>query len=481
MAAEVRQRSMTNLVAAGLSRDDLLRISRWWFRQTTSEIVVDAESGGCGSGREHKVGTPKFRPTNLVAVVQEESTAEPSNEFSSRLCRISSSMSSSRHKNDDGAPPLYRQGGSLSKVGDFKISSNDSFIDFFEAYRHAVPSGLRSHHRLFDHSSKGDHDWANDTLEINSVFGSTSKASPNMKMVHIALGIHSEYREWRWLLSHLCQEKDGIPSKEKIKRIKAEALARSITIVEPAANEATSSIPDKIARRRNFVVPPMPKFVPKHPSGTKFSSPSERLTTMKSDKVPLLAKVALKLVLSAAETDSSTEKKETACVGSCEKSTKFASGKTAEICALLKPDLLEDMDVCVKFIDGIKWVVGPKLIVAYNQMIHFKKVVDRLEPQVLELQGVLKINDSLRKKVEELQHVHAGYVDHLFGRLSDFEFAGKDFETFTISLKDLLALTLKVSIGKVVGEVDAQVGTVGAEESDGTVVESVAAIEGVVT
>lgn len=87
MAVEVRQRSMTNLVAAGLSRDDLLRVSRWWFRQTTSEIVVDAESGGCGSGREHKVGTPKFRPTNLVAVVQEESTAEvniqtPADEFS---------------------------------------------------------------------------------------------------------------------------------------------------------------------------------------------------------------------------------------------------------------------------------------------------------------------------------------------------------------------------------------------------------------
>ncbi|KAM1134825.1 hypothetical protein TB2_043905 [Malus domestica] len=53
---------MTNLMAAGLSRDDLLQVSRWWFRLTTSEIVVDAESGGCGSGREHKVGNTQSPP-----------------------------------------------------------------------------------------------------------------------------------------------------------------------------------------------------------------------------------------------------------------------------------------------------------------------------------------------------------------------------------------------------------------------------------
>ena len=40
-------------------------------------------------------------------------------------------------------------------------------------------------------------------------------------------------------------------------------------------------------------------------------------------------------------------------------------------------------------------------------MIHFKKVVDRLEPQVLELQGALMINYSLKKQVEKLQWVRA--------------------------------------------------------------------------
>ena len=56
-------------------------------------------------------------------------------------------MSSSSHKNDNGVPPLYRQGGSLSKVGyfkdaHFKISSDDLFRDFLEAYWHAIPSGV---------------------------------------------------------------------------------------------------------------------------------------------------------------------------------------------------------------------------------------------------------------------------------------------------------------------------------------------------
>ena len=44
-------------------------------------------------------------------------------------------------------------------------------------------------------------------------------------------------------------------------------------------------------------------------------------------------------------------------MGSCEKSTKPAFGEFVEICALLKLDLLEDMDACTKFVDGIGKVV----------------------------------------------------------------------------------------------------------------------------
>ncbi|KAM2806260.1 hypothetical protein COP1_046898 [Malus domestica] len=57
-------------------------------------------------------------------------------------------MSSLSHMNDDCVLPLYRQSGSLSKVGyfkaaHFKISFDDLFRDFLEVYRHAIPSGVR--------------------------------------------------------------------------------------------------------------------------------------------------------------------------------------------------------------------------------------------------------------------------------------------------------------------------------------------------
>ena len=44
-------------------------------------------------------------------------------------------------------------------------------------------------------------------------------------------------------------------------------------------------------------------------------------------------------------------------------------------------------------------------------MIHFKRIVNRLKPQVLELQGVLKINESLKKEVDELQSVRVGLLE----------------------------------------------------------------------
>ena len=90
------------------------------------------------------------------------------------------------------------------------------------------------------------------------------------------------------------------------------------------------------------------------------------------------------------------------------------------------------------------------------------------------LQGALKINDNLKKEMEEMQRARIrlleeteqlkgekagfeasltqsqfdfyklGYVDHLFGRPSDFEFSEKDFETFSISPEDLFRLYFRV-------------------------------------
>ncbi|KAB2608933.1 hypothetical protein D8674_012101 [Pyrus ussuriensis x Pyrus communis] len=353
-------------------------------------------------------------------------------------------MSSSSHKNDDGMWPLYCQGGSLSKVGyfkaaHFKISSDNWFRDFLEAYCHAIPSRMRVK-RAKDGSSREPCDEARRAIKFHpyyfalgftfpmprffqevlcsmrySEFGSTPKTSPDMKKVHFAIGIPSEYCEWRWMLSHLRREKGGMPPREEIKRIK-------------------------------------------------------------SEKVPLPAKVAPKLIPSAVKTDSFTEKKETARAGNHEKSTKSAFREVAEICVLLKPDLLKDIDVCAKFVDGVKGVVGPSSFVkhmtrykrivllammqktmileaesmlldqedtkaakkletacqeivdlktmldaiqvktdrCYNQVIYFKKVVDRLEPQ-----GALKINDNLKKEVEELQRAGAAGGEELDGAATE--------------------------------------------------------------
>ncbi|KAM1296825.1 hypothetical protein ACFX2I_023624 [Malus domestica] len=74
-----------------------------------------------------------------------------------------------------------------------------------------------------------------------------------------------------------------------------------------------------------------------------------------------------------------------------------------------------------------------------------------------------------------------GYVDHLFGWPSDFEFSGKDFETFSISPEDLFAFTFESSIGELVGEVGAQAGAVEGEAPDGVAAEDITAAECVAT
>ncbi|KAM1564095.1 hypothetical protein ACFX10_038434 [Malus domestica] len=139
---------------------------------------------------------------------------------------------------------------------------------------------------------------------------------------------------------------------------KKDEAARSV-LVTCLTPKVDSSITNKIVHRISFVVPLVPKFVPKRPSRAKFGSPLERPATLKSDKVPLPAKVALKLVPSAVETGSSAEKKDATRAGNCEKSTKFVSREAAKIYTLLRPDLLEDMNVCARFVNGIKGVVGP--------------------------------------------------------------------------------------------------------------------------
>ena len=71
---------------------------------------------------------------------------------------------------------------------------------------------------------------------------------------------------------------------------------------------------------------------------------------MKNGKTSSSAKAAPKLVPSADEAKLSSEKREIACASGPDKSAKSNSKEAAEICVLLRPDLLEDMDVCAEFV-----------------------------------------------------------------------------------------------------------------------------------
>ncbi|KAM2717434.1 hypothetical protein EV1_029462 [Malus domestica] len=170
---------------------------------------------------------------------------------------------------------------------------------------------------------------------------------------------------------------------------------------------------------------------------------------------------------------------------------------------------IQDLECIFSELCSATYTKDKELITVYNQVIHFKKIVDRLEPQVLELQGALKINERLKKEVDELQCVCVSlpeeneqlkgendrleallvqsqvnfyklcYVDYLYGKPSDFEFAGKNFEIFSISLKNMIAFTFEASISKVVKKVGTHVGTAGGEALDDAAAESVAVAEGV--
>ena len=72
---------------------------------------------------------------------------------------------------------------------------------------------------------------------------------------------------------------------------------------------------------------------------------------------------------------------------------------------------IQDFEGAVSELRFTAYAKDKELVAAYNQVNHFKRIVDKLEPQVLELRGVLKINESLKKEVDELQHVRVGLLE----------------------------------------------------------------------
>ncbi|KAB2595398.1 S ribonuclease [Pyrus ussuriensis x Pyrus communis] len=287
---------------------------------------------------------------------------------------------------------------------------NHAFWYFFNIGHKEGVEQLRSCHKLFDASCKCDHEWVRNTLEVSEEWESdyspelrvpttfisvwlNPKDFANMKKVHNALGILAEYREWRWLLNHFRQEKEFTtnesgknrsfspackPSAEKKPMTypairgsssAAEKLAINLTspkgekktvepeLVKPAASKVTTSITERLTQRKGSVVLPVSRFVSKRLSGAKSGLTSERLAAIKSENVDSAVKVASKPVFLSAVIESSTKKGKSARTDSCEIFTEFGADEFPKVCALLKADLLEDVDACAKFVNSVRKVV----------------------------------------------------------------------------------------------------------------------------
>ncbi|KAB2622767.1 hypothetical protein D8674_024949 [Pyrus ussuriensis x Pyrus communis] len=260
------------------------------------------------------------------------------------------------------------------------------------------------------------------------------------------------HRLRRW-----CGKKRFFPSAQKMlikKKPKTSSTAREgPPAVERPMIDMTSSNEEKNKDARSEPVAPvmsrmansivdMPKSMPRCPLGAKSGSYSGRLTIMNNHKVDSTAKVALRPIPSATKTDSPARNEETARVGSYEKSTKPTSREAAEICVLLKPDLLDDMDACAN--KAAKEVVKTMAAEPYSSSEEIKS-----------LDSELVSSKGLKKEVDELQRVRVG------------------FKIFFISPENLLAFTFEASISEIVEEVGAQARASGGEALDDAAVKSV--------
>ncbi|KAM1680317.1 hypothetical protein ACFX2K_038008 [Malus domestica] len=149
---------------------------------------------------------------------------------------------------------------------------------------------------------------------------------------------------------------------------------------------------------------------------------------------------------------------------------------------------IQDLERSISEFRSAAYAKDEELIATYNQ------TNDNLKKEIEELQRVraclLEENEHLKSENDgfeasliqnQADFYKLGYVDHLYGRPSDFKFSGKDFETFSISPEDLLAFTFEFSIGEIVEGVDTQVGAVGGKDSEDAAAENTKADESVTT
>ena len=161
-----------------------------------------------------------------------------------------------------------------------------------------------------------------------------------MKMERRDLPVCSRDAGWEKLktLSAACEgppaaERSVIDMTSSNRKRNEAARSEHVTL---AMSRMACTIADRIAQRKGPFMPPVPKYVLRRPLRAKVGSPMEKPAIIKSNNMDYVVKVAPRPISSTIETD--------------------------EICVLLKPDLLENMDACAKFVDGVRKVCLPKFL-----------------------------------------------------------------------------------------------------------------------
>ena len=94
-------------------------------------------------------------------------------------------------------------------------------------------------------------------------------------------------------------------------------------------------------------------------------------------------------------------------MGNCEKSTKPSSGDAAEICALLKLNLLEDMDVCAKFVDGVREVICPSSFAKHTTEYRKTALLAMMQKTAILVAEFMLLNQEDTKASKEVAKVVA--------------------------------------------------------------------------
>ncbi|KAM2097590.1 hypothetical protein ACFX1R_021119 [Malus domestica] len=167
--------------------------------------------------------------------------------------------------------------------------------------------------------------------------------------------------------------------------------------------------------------------------------------------------------------------------------------------------VVEDLECVNSELRSACFAKDEELVFMHAEVSRLKNVTSKLESNEVDLQGALFPRENLKNEFGKLQDAHTrfveenaqmknekvgievalasrqadfyklGYVDHFQGKPLDYEFSEKDFETFSISLVDLLDFSFKAAF---VGAVEGQ--AVQAEATEDELMEALAGKSGVV-